>query len=178
MSYRDDRVWSDRYLAIIRALVGPHLLVPAPLELDNQQATDLIVLRARDMTIAARVRRFGYAERFPWDITLRAKRDSGARTELEKIVEGWADWMFYGHSSEDAGAISRWYLLDLHVWRREFIREGLRSALDKPAKYRRVIQPQSNGDGTHFVAFDVRRFPVALVIASSHDIPWIKTEAA
>jgi len=33
-------------------------------------------------------------------------------------------------------------------------------------------------DGTHFVAFDVRRFPVDLVIASSHDVPRAGEEAA
>jgi len=41
-----------------------------------------------------------------------------------------------------------------------------------------AAQPQSNGDGTHFVAFDVRRFPVDLVIASSHDVPRAGEEAA
>ena len=178
MTYRDDRSWSDRYLPAIRQLVGPHLLIPAPIELDTQQATDLIVLRARDMMIACRVRRHGYVDIYPFDITLRSKRDSGSRTELEKIVEGWGDWMFYGHAAATGDGIERWYLLDLHQWRREFVREGLRSALKKDAKYRGVIQPRSNGDGTHFVAFDVRRFPAALVIASSHPVPHIKNEAA
>lgn len=178
MSYRDDRKWSDQFLTAIRNIVGPHLLIPSPLEVDMKEAADLIVLRGRDMTIACRVRRHGYADRYPFDITLRAKRDSGCRTELEKIVEGWGDWMFYGHASEDPGAMQRWYLMDLHVWRRELIREGIRSALDRGAQYRGVIKPQSNGDGTHFVAFDVRRFPQALVIASSHDIQHSKQDAA
>lgn len=170
MSYADDRCWSDNYVGIISRLIGPYLLVPAPIELDTKQATDLIVLRARDMTIACRVRRFGYAEKYPYDITIRSKRDSGAKTELEKIVEGWADWMFYGHATQDPLSIYPWYLLDLHMWRREFIREGLRSALDKPTRYRRVIQKQSNGDGTHFVAFDIRRFPAEVIVAASHEI--------
>lgn len=57
MSYTDDRAWSDRYLPIMRQLIGPHLLMPSPLEVDAKQAADLIVLRGRDMTIACRVRR-------------------------------------------------------------------------------------------------------------------------
>jgi len=178
MSYADDRAWSDRYLPVMRQLIGPHLLVPSPLEVDTKQASDLIILRGRDMTIACRVRRYGYAERYPWDVTIRSKRDSGARTELEKIVEGWADWMFYGHASEDPGALLRWLLLDLHVWRREFVREGLRSALGKARRMAQVIKRQSNGDGTHFLAFDVRRFTPDMIIASSHDVPHEKTEAA
>ena len=171
MSYAEDRAWSDRYLPIMRQLIGPHLLMPSPLEVDAKQAADLIVLRGRDMTIACRVRRHGYAARYPWDITIRSKRDSGARTELEKIVEGWADWFFYGHASLDPGALDRWVLLDLSLFRREFIREGLRVALGKPPRLGRIAQAQHNGDGTHFVAFDVRRVPRETVIACSHDVP-------
>lgn len=171
MSYAEGRAWSDRYLPIMRQLIGPHLLMPSPLEVDAKQAADLIVLRGRDMTIACRVRRHGYAARYPWDITIRSKRDSGARTELEKIVEGWADWFFYGHASLDPGALDRWVLLDLSLFRREFIREGLRVALGKPPRLGRIAQAQHNGDGTHFVAFDVRRFPRETVIACSHDVP-------
>lgn len=178
MTYAEDRAWSDRYLQIMRMLIGPHLLTPSPLEVDTKQAADLIVLRGRDMTIACRIRRHGYADRYPWDITIRSRRDSGARTELEKIVEGWADWMFYAHASIDPGALDRWYLIDLDVWRREFIREGVRSALGRETQRKRQLRPQSNGDGTHFVAFDVRRFPVDLVIASSHDVPRAGEEAA
>jgi hypothetical protein len=171
MSYEIDRRWSDRFIPIMRQLIGPHLLVPAPIERDMQQATDLIVLRARDMTIAARMRRFGYAHIYPWEITIRSIRDSGAKTELEKLREGWGDWMFYGHASEDGGGIERWFLIDLHAWRAEFIRDGFAVALGKPAKYARVFVTKSNGDGTHLIAFDVRRFPPCLLIASSHAVP-------
>ncbi len=160
MSYMNDRAWSDAFIPEIRRLVGPYLLVPAPFEIDTREAADLIVLRARDMTIAARVRRPGYASRFPWDITLRARRDSGVKTEFSKIIEGWGDWFFYGHNSRGAD-IDRWFLIDLHELRAGLIRGGnLR---------RRAQNVQSNGDGTHFVAFDVRELPRAIV-ASSHQI--------
>ena len=178
MSYAEDRAWSDRYLPIMRLLIGPRLLVPSPLEVDTKQAADLIVLRGRDMTIACRIRRHGYADRYPWDITIRSRRDSGARTELEKIVEGWADWMFYGHASLDPGALDRWVLIDLSIWRREFIREGLRTTLGYKPKLGGVAKPQSNGDGTHFVAFDLQRFPRDTIIASSHDLPAASSEVA
>lgn len=178
MSYASDREWSDRYLPAMRNLIGPHLLVPSPLEVDTQQASDLIVLRGRDMTIACRVRRHGYADRFPWDVTIRAKRDNGAKTELMKLREGWGDWMFYAHASEDPGALARWYLIDLHVWRGEFVKDGFAIALGKPPRYRGALSRQSNGDGTHFVAFDVRRFPAEMLIASSHEVPRESVEAA
>ena len=86
MSYSDDRNWSDRYIPAIGQIVGPHLVVPAPLEIDPRQATDLIVLKARDMTIAARVRRAEYATCFPYDFTVRCRRDSGAKAEMRKVT--------------------------------------------------------------------------------------------
>ncbi|MEM6277597.1 MAG: hypothetical protein AAF714_11685 [Pseudomonadota bacterium] len=63
-TYGANRAWSDQYLPEIRRLVGPHLLKPAPEDLDTKQATDLMLLDARDMRLAARVRRPGYTERY------------------------------------------------------------------------------------------------------------------
>lgn len=176
MSYRDDRKWSDQFLDAIRYIVGPHLLMPSPLEVDTKEAADLIVLRARDMTVACRVRRHGYEDRYPWEFTIRSHRDSGARTELAKIVEGWGDWMLYAHASEVPGTLSKWFLIDLHEWRAELQRDAWRAANNKPLRHGHSLRNISNGDGTHFVAFDVRRFPEKLLIASSHDIP--RVEAA
>lgn len=170
MSYQKDRSWSDRFLDHIRAIVGPHLLVPSPLERDMKEAADLIVLRARDMTIACRVRRPGYADRYPWDVTLRSQRDSGSKTELVKIREGWGDWMLYGHSAEDERTLARWFLIDLHVWRGEFLRVGIAAGLGKRPGLWNVLRSTPNGDGTHFVSFDIRRFPPELIIASSHAV--------
>jgi len=165
MSYETDRAWSDRFIPAMKRIIGPHLLEPSSVEIDTKQAADLVVFRARDVTIACRVRRFGYADRYPFEFTIRSARDSGARTELEKLTDGWGDWMFYGHAAEHTPTIERWWLLDLSAWRAALIRD--RDAVS-PKK-------QSNGDGTHFVAFDVRRFAIRqgcrpLVIAASHPI--------
>lgn len=170
MSYDIDRSWSDQFIPAMRQIIGPHLLEPSSVEVDTKQAADLVVFRARDVTIACRVRRHGYAERYPFDFTVRSQRDTGARTELEKLTDGWGDWMFYGHAAERSPTIERWWLLDLDAWRAALIRD----------RNRIVTRKQSNGDGTHFVAFDVRSFPVRvgckpLVIAGSHSL---ETKAA
>jgi hypothetical protein len=164
-TYANDRLWSDLMIDEIRSIVGPRLLIPAPLEMDANQATDLFVFTARDMRIAARVRRPGYADRYPFEFTIRSKRDSGAETEMSKIVSGWGDWMFYGHATEE-NRIGLWWLIDLHVFRRSLIlhkRDGvtrIRSA------------QQSNQDGTHFMAYDLRSFPQhpPILIASSRNL--------
>jgi len=145
----------------VRQIVGPHLLEPAPAEWDMERAADLVVLRARNITIACRIRRYGYAQKYPHEFTIRSQLDSGHRTELEKITNGWGDWMFYGHASEDDEDIDAWFLIDLAAWRAHLIRN--RANIECVRK--------SNGDGTHFVAFDVRSFKgnPKLLIASSHN---------
>ncbi len=158
MSYGSDRRWSDAFIPAIKHIVGPLLLEESSLEVDTQQAADLVILNARDKKIAARVRRHGYANSYGYEFTIRSKRDSGAKTELEKIVDGFGDWLFYGHADENGMDISRWMVVDLAYWRAALIR--------RKAPYKK----QSNGDGTHFVAFDVRELPSDVLIASSFKI--------
>lgn len=161
MSYRSDRQWSDQFIPAIRQIVGPLLLEPAPLDADRKQATDLIVLNARDMKIAARVRRHGYAERYPYEFTIRSHRDNGAPTELEKITYGFGDWFFYGHASDAGPFVTRWMVIDLRVFRGQRIQHG-KASVGNP-------RSRSNGDGTHFYAFDVRAFRPSppILVASS-----------
>jgi len=163
MSYAENREWSDQYLPSVRGLVGPLLLVPAPVERDVSEATDLIVLRARDMTIAVRLRRPGYAGRYPGQFTIRAKLPSGTKTELAKIVEGWGDWLFYGHADGHIG-ISEWVLIDLHHLRAAWIRKpSLLHTPDDAASGKR-----SNADGTVFMWFNANLLPANVVVASSN----------
>lgn len=155
MGYDADRRWSDAFIPAIKKIVGPLLLEESSFEVDTQQAADLVVMNARDKTIACRVRRCGYADRYGYEFTIRAKRDTGAKTELEKIVDGFGDWMFYGHAAEDGMNVSRWMVISLPALRAAIIRKQA------------VPIKQSNGDGTHFVAFDVRALPESCLVSAN-----------
>lgn len=175
--YEKDRKWSDKYIPLMSQIIGPHLLRPAPFEMDAKQATDLVILKARDMTIACRVRRPGYLEKYGWQFTMRSKRTNGTETEASKITNGWGDWMFYAHAAEgDVLAFSRWMLLDLAAWRAHMLRDGWRKI--PQIKWG---QDLPNGDReTCFNWFDVRSFVGAptLVIAASEAIPEMHYEQA
>lgn len=160
-SYATNRQWSDRFIPQIKRIVGPFLLEPASFELDAKQATDLIVLNARDLRIAARVRRPNYASRYPYEFTIRSHVTSGCQTEITKVINGFGDWFFYGHSDSES-KICRWFLVDLAAFRAALIR-GKLSLSDRE---------KDNGDGTKFLPFDVREFPdqPAILIGSSHKI--------
>lgn len=177
MSYRSDRDWSDQYLPELRRVIGPYLLTPSSLEQDTKEAADLVVLRARDLTIACRIRRpNGYADRFPRQFTIRSRRDSRTTTEHEKIIDGWGDWFFYGHATESFPTICPWWLIDLSAFRSHLIRGESRRAIRMGEK--------PNGDGTYFYWFMIDSFPSepALLISEStpprrepltaQDIPW------
>ncbi|SFD67678.1 hypothetical protein [Roseivivax sediminis] len=160
-SYERDRAWSDQFIPQIKHIVGAHLLQAAPDALDMRQATDLLMLDGKDLRIAARVRRPGYAERFPHQFTIRSGLPSGGETELAKIVNGHGDWMFYAHANE-WGGLERWWLIDLRAFRAALIRH---KAGDGAIKWGNKTNP----DGSRFVWFDLRSFPKhpSIVVAAS-----------
>jgi len=153
--FESDYSWQLQFLPKVKQIVGPLLLGQAPFDLDRAECTDLLVLRAKDMRIGCRVRRSGYYERYPNEFTIRSRRDTGASTELEKIVNGWGDWLFYGHAPD----LLHWLLVDLHAFRAQLIRN--KDELKRGHK--------TNGDGTYFAWFDVGSFrpDPAICIAQS-----------
>ena len=158
MTYQSDRSWSDQFLPVFQRIVGPRLLEPSAFEIDTKEAADLVLI-ARDLRIACRVRKPGYASRYPWDFTVRAQRDNGQATELSKIADGWGDWLAYAHATDGFPPdFARWMIVDLHVFR-SLLEGGLRG--------RRF----DNHDGTHGEAFDVRSLPEELIVAASHRVP-------
>lgn len=149
-AYKVDRKWSDRFIPLIKQIVGPRLLVTSPLEVDQKQAADLITIKARNLTIACRIRRAQYYEEYKYQFTVRSHRDSGAETEYSKLVKGWGDWMFYAFALDDTSADLRlWYLIDLAAWRWHLAQ--------KPKTFQSGEIP--NGDGTYFAWYDMRSFP-------------------
>jgi hypothetical protein len=171
IEYETDRAWSDKWIPKLKELIGPHLMSPSSFEADTEQAADLVILKARDMHIAARVRRFGYYAEFPNDFTIRSHRESGVKTELRKIVEGWGDWFFYGHEYYDD--LWPWWLINLEALRCHFSLEWLNwRYANKPPQIR--FGERRNYDGkTKFVWFDLTSFPTdpSLIIARSPSIP-------
>ncbi|MGR3702281.1 MAG: hypothetical protein ACU0A4_09355 [Paracoccaceae bacterium] len=158
-SYDINRNWSDQFIPEIKRIVGAQLLKVASPDVDRREATDLLLLNAADLRIAARVRRPGYAERYPHQFTIRSRLPSGATTELSKIVDGYGDWMFYGHASGIGSSLRSWRLIDLKAFRAGLIRQ---------ANGQQILSGDTaNPDGTYFKWFDVRSFPKDLIVAQS-----------
>jgi hypothetical protein len=162
--FRDDFGWQEKFSDQIKQIVGPKLLMVAPLERDMREATDFLVFVARDMRIACRIRRPKFLDDYPWDFTIRHHRETGAVTEMQKIKDGWGDWMFYGFSNKE-NQIARYMIINLAHFRSHLIDFPKLKREGRPFK----CQRKDNGDGTSFLAFDVRTFPKEpqLLISSS-----------
>jgi len=159
-SVQKDWSFSDRFLPSIRKIVGPRLLETASLEVDRNHATDLVVMRAKNLMIACRVRRPNFGAAFVNQFTVRSNRGSGMKTELDKIIEGYGDWMLYGFAEDDhSEALAHWSLIDLHAFRAHLIKSP------------DVLKTGEHtlAEGTSFRWFDLRSFPnsPSILIASS-----------
>ncbi len=171
-SYEEQRATSDKYLPAAKRIVGQYLLDAAPDEIDWKEATDLWVVKARDMRIAVRIRESDYVKKYKYEFTLRSHLPSGTTTELEKIVNGWGDWMFYGFQSENFN-VDPWWLIDLDAFRAALIRKGMNNS-SQP-----TYGAGSNKDGTRFKYFDLRTFPEhpPILIAGSEQLPVLRVAA-
>jgi len=146
MKYKEDRALSDMYLKRIAELCGPYVINPSTEYVDMNEAADLE--GGTVPKIACRVRRHGYYARYPYEFTIRSKRDSGAKTELSKIMGGHGDWMFYGHMGEGSEiTIPHWMLIDLNVWRK---------CIKQRKKLKIRFGEKPNGDGTYFYWYDLK----------------------
>ena len=161
--YGSQRKWSDQYLEKIKIIVGPYMLETADFVMDTTMATDLVLVNHGKLNLACRVRTPGYYEKYPFDVTVRARVKNGGPTEMHKLIAGCGDWAFYGHVNKQ-DEIFAWWLYDLDIWRHEM-------------KTNTVVIRQSknlmpNGDGTWLCAFDLRKFDNEnIVIAGSNCLP-------
>jgi len=113
---------------------------------DMEEATDLI-LSVSGGDIAVRIRRKKFWERgviYGLDFSVRAVC-RGHLTEIDKLIDGFGDWYFYGYSSDDKGEIAEWWLLDLDKVRESGVLEDEQFPINP------------NGDGTagKYIPLDV-----------------------
>lgn len=164
MSWQADKRWSDRFIPEIKLHLAPHVIGEASVTEDATHNTDLIVLEARTIRIACRVRRPGYEQRYPDEFTIRTTRPNGSKTELRKIVAGWGDLFFYGHAGADSAALASWFVGDLNIFREWFTDEVCREHGQVPG----TVKHNRDGSST-FRAFDLKQLPAKFVLSRSQD---------
>lgn len=156
--WKDDKRWSDRFLPEIKRILGEHLIGEPPIEEDQERNTDLIVLKMEAVRIACRIRRNEYLEKYPNEFTIRTKRPTGIKTEIEKIIEGWGDYLFYGFSNKEENKLAGWFIISLNAFRLWFMKY-LRNNNGKPPGHQKI-----NSDGSSaFAGYNVNDMPDDIV---------------
>ena len=103
-TFDSDYAWQHPFLPAVKILLAPFVIQQTSEKVDREEAADLIVAGG---TVAVRLRRNGasgsptdYAGKYPFEFTIRRSRSNRMSTEANKIMEGYGDWMFYGHVRE------------------------------------------------------------------------------
>jgi len=156
--WQPEKRWSDRFTPEIKGILGQCLIRGGDFVEDKRENTDLITLVLDPVRVACRVRRNSYL-RFINEFTVREARPTGAPTELEKILDGYGDLLFYGFCDTAEQALVYWRLLDLDVFR---------DIYHHPLGY--TGEPHSNTDrSSDFRVFRISMFPASLVVATFGD---------
>jgi hypothetical protein len=160
MTWQADKTWSDRFLPEIKSILGTVLIDVAEPTDDALRNTDLITLTMRGgLRIACRVRKHRYLATYADEFTIRCSRPSGTETEIDKLLAGWGDYLFYGFADAQEVTLAAWFIGDLQIFR-EWFAWYRRTYHDWPGEMRR------NHDGSsNFMVFGVhdvdRRFILA-----------------
>ena len=117
-----DFAFSQRFIPAMTRILADHLIVQSTITQDRREATDLVILQCDGFRIACRVRRHKRRARYGHQFTIRTDRPSGARTELQKVLAGWGDYLIYGFVDVDERTFDHWLLGDLDVFRRWYAR--------------------------------------------------------
>lgn len=164
-SFDKDFDWQRQFIPQIKMILAQHLIEEAPFEEDARHNTDLLVLQAKVVRVACRVRhhKFVLDQRYRDQFTIRESRPSGVETELPKVLRGWGDRIFYGFADETETAICAWMLGDLD----EFRLWHHRMLWKLPAGHS-PGELIPNRDGTTGRAYRIDELPDQFLIARKH----------
>lgn len=163
-TWRADFAWAQRLAPDIQAVIGRqlpsldlHQVNVASQFADLHEATDyqLVFISTTGVRIAARIRSYGFLQRFPGQITIRYSRPSGAITEAQKIMDGWGDFVLYGFASPGRDRLVAYFIGDLRVLRAEARRRGGIELLGTHIE---------NPDRTTFIAIEAHTIPGFVVV--------------
>ncbi len=160
--WQDDMSWSRQYLFNMSAICGAYLIREAPWIEDAHHNTDLIFLAVPSgLRVACRVRQAHYLLKWPDEFTIRCTRGSGIDTEIDKLLEGWGDYILYGFADDVSTRprLKAWVLGDLKVFRTWYSAYTDTHGRE-PGALRR------NGDGSsNFLAYRIDELPPEFVVA-------------
>ncbi len=153
-----DKRWSDRFLPEIKAFLGQTFIGEATVEDDQMRNTDLITLTIKPMRFACRVRRYDAFRDYWTEFTLRNSRPLGNKTELEKVLEGWGDYLVYGFANQYETSLIQAFIGNLNVFRQWYAEKTARRRIPG------IIKDNFDGSST-FRVFELQQLPSDFIVA-------------
>jgi hypothetical protein len=149
--------WQDRYFEDVAGILGRVFFVRSSFLVDTEQATDLMVLQTEKMHTAIRLRKLNnYGNKYLNEFTIRAKTKFNKKTEIHKILNGFADYGFYGWVCDETKTIKHWTIFSFDIFRKTFNEDVL--------KGRSIL---NNPDGSGFYVFNFDELAEDFVIKTN-----------
>lgn len=175
MGYSSDRAWTDKLLPEVIAKLQSDLRVEglgiAPYEDDVKKATDLIMIGNSTLRIGVRLRTNFYWKQYKHDFTIRSGRPSGVATELDKILEGWGDYLFYGFANNTKTQVIDYHVIDLNGFRKWANDKQNQIVVETGTKPIVLLFPEfderENDDGTCFIPFNIDQVDSSIVFKTT-----------
>jgi len=132
MDYNDYRQMSDEQISYARCEVkryfrgkypGKKINITQDEEEDLKHATDFLVKIQgikRVRRVLVRTRGYGYFlnSNYKEQVTLRCRTQSGFKTEYQKILDGWGDYLFYAFKNKDGKGFVQYDIVSLNSVRK------------------------------------------------------------
>jgi len=158
-TYLENRKWSDQYIPEMRRILSKYFWckeseIHEDIERDLMENTDLILPNGQ--TVACRVRKNEYLYSYRYQFTFRYSNPFGCKTEFEKMLDGYGDWLFYSFAENNTNKLSAGFIGNLDAFRLWYFDVRPRS---KPLEFK-----QNEGDNNGFVIFRYTEVPNFLYI--------------
>jgi len=117
-NFDQDMSLEIKFSRTIKAILGQQFIGKS-IEADLKEGTDFLVFQVSPFRIAVRLRRYKYFlnPKYQHQFTVRWKRPSGVKTEIDKINDGLVDYMLYGFVNASETKIVKYFIADLSVFR-------------------------------------------------------------
>lgn len=118
MTYETQIRLERKFAQQIKAILGMTFIGQDAIA-DKHQATDFLVMTLYPIKVACRLRTYNYYlnPKYREQFTIRCWLASGNKTELQKIREGYCEYMFYGFVDQEEKNIIKYTIIDLNVFR-------------------------------------------------------------
>lgn len=179
-TFEEQKRWEESFTEAFANVARECLPVSvASIEQDRECNTDLVLRVLPELAddhgqprIACRVRHWQYKREFSEDFTIRAKVPSGAKTEIDKIRDGYCSYFIYALAPPwgPPNQFWMWYWCDQHVLR-TWLLACERKYQRTPGALKHNVDKNGRPDGTAFYVFKFKDLPGDFILKQYPERP-------